>query len=41
MKDKDIDLSDVAEMTSEQLAGARVRFDLILIELPDAKTRLN
>ena len=38
MKDKDIDLSEVPEVTSEQLAGARVRFDLK--DVPEGKTRV-
>jgi uncharacterized protein (DUF4415 family) len=38
MKDKDIDLSEVPEVTSEQPAGARVRFDLK--DVPEGKTRV-
>jgi uncharacterized protein (DUF4415 family) len=35
-KDKDIDLSEAPEITPEQLAGARVRFDLK--DVPEGKT---
>jgi len=38
MKDKDIDLSEAPEITSEQVAGARVRFDLK--DVPEGKTRV-
>ena len=38
MKDQDIDLSEVPEITSEQLAGAQVRFDLE--DVPEGKTRV-
>ena len=38
MKDKDIDLSEAPEITSEQLADARVRFDLK--DVPEGKTRV-
>jgi uncharacterized protein (DUF4415 family) len=38
MKDEDIDLSEVPEVTSEQLTGARVRFDLE--DVPEGKTRV-
>src|SRR3972149_3802283 len=38
MKNKDIDLSDVPEVTAEQLASARVRSDLR--DVPEGKTRV-
>lgn len=38
MKDKDIDLSEVPEVTPEKLDGARVRFDLR--DVPEGKTRV-
>ena len=38
MKDKDIDLSEVPEVASEEFAGARVRFDLR--DVPEGKTRV-
>jgi uncharacterized protein (DUF4415 family) len=38
MNDKDIDLSEVPEVTPEQLAGARVRSDLK--DVPEGKTRV-
>jgi len=38
MKDKDIDLSEVPEVTAELLAGARVRSDLR--DVPEGKTRV-
>ena len=38
LKEKDIDLSDVPELTPEQLEGARVRFDLK--DVPEGKTRV-
>jgi len=38
MRDKDIDLSEVPELTSEQLAGAQLRFDLE--DVPEGKTRV-
>ena len=38
LKEKDIDLSDVPELTPEQLEGARVRFDSK--DVPEGKTRV-
>jgi uncharacterized protein (DUF4415 family) len=38
MTDEDIDLSEVPEVTSEQLTGARVRYDLE--DVPEGKTRV-
>ena len=39
MKDEDIDLSDIPEVTAKQVSGARLRFDLE--EIPAGKTRVN
>ena len=38
MKDKDIDRSEVPEVTPEKLEGARVRFDRR--DVPEGKTRV-
>lgn len=38
IKDKDLDLSEAPEITPEQLAGARVRFDLK--DVPAGKPRV-
>lgn len=39
LKDEDIDLSDIPELSAEQLAGARLRFGLE--DVPEGKTRVN
>ena len=39
MKDEDIDLSDIPEVTAQQVSGARLRFGLQ--DVPEGKTRIN